>query len=127
MDPASIRADSAALPWRATPCAGVSWKKLRFDPASGESAVLLRFAPGAAYDAHRHPGGEQYLVLEGTLRDGEHTWGPGSYVWHPPGSAHRPASDEGCVVFVVLPRPIELLDAAGAESPGGGPSAGNAS
>jgi anti-sigma factor ChrR (cupin superfamily) len=104
---ASLRLDSAALPWRDSPCPGVAWKKLRFDPATGQSAVLLRFAPGARYDAHRHPQGEQYLVLEGTLQDGGAEWGPGSYVWHPPGSSHAPSSRDGCVVFVVLPAPIE--------------------
>lgn len=105
--PPTLFVGSAALPWRDTPCLGVQWKKLRFDPASGQSAVLLRFAPGARYDAHRHPQGEQYLVLEGTLQDGAGEWGPGSYVWHPPGSAHAPSSRDGCVVFVVLPAPIE--------------------
>jgi len=105
--PPTLFVDTVALPWRDTPCLGVQWKKLRFDPASGQSAVLLRFAPGARYDAHRHPQGEQYLVLEGTLQDGAAQWGPGSYVWHPPGSAHAPSSRDGCVVFVVLPAPIE--------------------
>lgn len=109
MAEASLRVDSADLPWRDTPCPGVAWKKLRFDADTGASAVLLRFAPGAVYDSHRHPGGEQYLVLEGRLRDGDEVWGPGAYVWHPPGSSHRPSSDEGCLVFVTLPRPIEVL------------------
>jgi anti-sigma factor ChrR (cupin superfamily) len=101
--------DAAALPWRPTPCAGVSWKKLRFDPATGESAVLLEFAPGAIYDAHRHPLGEQYLVLEGSLEDGGKSYGPMTYVHHAPGSAHRPSSKTGCVLFVVLPKPIEVV------------------
>ena len=105
----SRRVDASAVPWRDTPCTGVSWKKLHFDPATGESAVLLRFAPGAAYDRHRHPRGEQYLVLEGQLQDGTGTWGPGSYVRHPPGSVHAPRSPTGCIVFVALPAPIEVL------------------
>ena len=123
MAEASLRVDSADLPWRDTPCAGVSWKKLRFDAATGESAVLLRFAPGAVYDAHRHPGGEQYLVLEGSLRDGADVWGPGAYVWHPPGSIHRPSSDDGCLVFVTLPEPIEVL---GGDVGAGGAAEGRA-
>ena len=57
-----------ALPWRETPYAGVHWKKLAFD--AHVSSVLLRFEPGASYGAHRHPAGEQYLVLEGSLEDG---------------------------------------------------------
>jgi anti-sigma factor ChrR (cupin superfamily) len=103
----STIADGAALPWRDTPCRGVRWKKLHYDGASGESAVLLRFEPGATYDAHRHPGGEQYLVLEGELEDGGQRYGPLTYVRHAPGSAHRPHSPTGCVLFVTLGRPIE--------------------
>jgi len=106
---ASLRIDPSQLPWRATPCPGVAWKKLHFERSTGESRVLLRFEPGAAYDAHRHPAGEEYLVLEGSLTDGADTWGPGTWVRHPPGSAHAPRSEDGCVVFVAVPQPIEVL------------------
>jgi len=105
----SLYVDGASLPWRDTPCAGVAWKKLHFDAAIGRAAVLLRFAPGARYDAHRHPAGEEYLVLEGSLQDGGMSWGAGSWVRHAPGSVHAPSSAEGCEVFVSLPAPIETL------------------
>ena len=109
-----VRLDSDALPWRATPFPGVQWKKLAFDDrplkdGGGMSTVLLQFAPGASYGMHRHPRGEQYLVLEGTLQDGGESYGKGSYVWHPPGSAHRPSSKDGCVLVVTLGAPIEAL------------------
>ena len=103
----SLYINHADLPWRASPHAGVTWKKLRFDPATGSSAVLLRFEPGARYGRHKHPGGEDYLVLEGSLEEGGRTWGAGSFVHHPPGSSHRPSSAEGCLLFVTLPAPIE--------------------
>lgn len=98
-----------ALPWRETPFAGVRWKKLHFDPQTGRSAVLLSFAPGSSYGAHRHPGVEQYLVLEGTLEDGGASYGERTFVHHPAGSVHRPSSEEGCLLYVTLDRPIELL------------------
>jgi len=100
------------LPWRDSPHPGVTWKKLSFDAASGRSAVLLRFAPGASYGAHRHPEGEEYLVLEGSLEDGGKTYGAGTYVKHAPGSVHRPSSKEGCLLYVSLPKPIEEIGAA---------------
>lgn len=103
----SVIVHADELPWRPTPCVGVEWKKLFFDPASGHSVVLLRFAPDAAYDAHRHPAGEEYWVLEGTLEDGGHSYGAGTYVRHPPGSVHRPRSRTGCQVLVRLEAPIE--------------------
>jgi anti-sigma factor ChrR (cupin superfamily) len=106
----STYVESDELPWRPTPYAGVSWKKLRFDAASGASAVLLRFEAGARYGRHRHPAGEQYLVLEGSLEDGGRRWGKGAYVHHGPGSVHAPASAEGCVVYVTLPAPIEDIE-----------------
>lgn len=106
----SITVDSASLPWRNSPFAGVGWKKLAFDPDTGHSAVLLRFEPGASYGAHCHPRGEQYFVLEGSLEDGGSTWGAGSYVSHPPGSVHRPSSEAGCVLLVTLAAPIEMVD-----------------
>lgn len=111
MDPDSAYVPSDSLPWRDSPYAGVQWKKLHYDDATGESAVLLRFEPGAAYGSHRHPMGEQYLVLEGSLEDGGTTYGKGTYVRHAPGSVHRPKSAEGCLLFVSLPRPIEDLGA----------------
>jgi anti-sigma factor ChrR (cupin superfamily) len=109
----TLAVDGASLPWRPSPCAGVEWKKLHFDRETGASAVLLRFAPGAVYDAHRHPAGEEYLVLEGSLQDGGGSWGAGSWVSHPPGSVHRPRSEEGCLLYVRLPAPIEVVTGEG--------------
>jgi len=108
--PSSLVLDSAALAWRPTPFPGVRWKKLFFQPESGRSAVLLSFAPGSTYAAHRHPGIEQYLVLEGSLEDGARTYAAGTWVHHPAGSVHRPSSRAGCLLYVTLDRPIELLD-----------------
>jgi anti-sigma factor ChrR (cupin superfamily) len=105
----SLFVDGARMEWRATPCKGVRWRKLYFDPASGESAVLLQFDPGAVYDSHRHPQGEQYLVLEGDLEDGGRQYGPLTYVRHAPGSVHRPRSRGGALVFVTLQQPIETF------------------
>lgn len=101
--------DTDQLPWRASPSAGVEWKKLYFDARSGRSTVLLRFAPGARYAAHRHPSGEDYYVLSGTLQDGDKRYGAGTYVHLPPGSSHGPCSDTGCLVLVWLGAPIETI------------------
>lgn len=109
MAQASITVDSNSLPWRDSPHEGVRWKKLAFDPATGQSAVLLKFEPGARYGTHRHPEGEQYFVLEGALEDAGSTWSAGSYVSHPPGSVHTPSSTTGCLLFVTLPAPIESV------------------
>ncbi len=101
--------DAASEPWRETPSPGVRWKKLRYDASRGESAVLLEFQPGAVYAAHRHPAGEEYWVLEGSIEEGERSYGKGTYIYHPPESTHRPASKGGCLLLVLLRRPIEIL------------------
>ena len=48
-------------------------------------------------------------MLKGSVQDGADTWGEGSYVWHPPGSVHAPRSEQGCLLFVSLPQPIEIV------------------
>ena len=106
MSTESLYVDTSGLPWRPTEHRGVRWRKLWFDPERGRSAVLLRFEPGAAYAPHRHPAGEEYFVLEGTLEDGGGSWGAGTYVRHPPGSVHSPSSREGCLLLVWLDEPI---------------------
>ncbi len=86
---------------------GVYYKTLR-KHESGGLTLLLKFAPGARYHAHRHPAGEEYYVLEGALDDLGRSWPAGSYIWHPAGSMHRPGSNAGCVVLVMLPEAIEF-------------------
>jgi len=109
MSDSSVFIDSGAGDWRETPYEGVEWKKLHFDKESGRSAVLVKFRPGSAYGIHKHPAGEEYYVLDGSLEDGGRTRGPGSYVYHPPGSIHQPRSAAGCTVFITLPAPVEPL------------------
>ncbi|MGA1202624.1 MAG: cupin domain-containing protein [Planctomycetota bacterium] len=116
----------ADLRWRASPHEGVEWKKLHFD--GQRSVVLLRFAPGACYGAHRHPRGEEYFVLEGSLLDGGEVHRAGTWIAHPPGSAHRPSSPEGCVLLVRLDAPIDPIgDPVEGSDPPDGPGTGGRS
>jgi anti-sigma factor ChrR (cupin superfamily) len=95
---------------------GVSYQTLRKHEGGGLT-LLLRFEPGARYPTHRHPAGEEYFVLEGALEDLGRSWPAGSYLWHPPGSIHRPASRHGCTVLVHLPQGVEILGVGGPSSP----------
>ena len=110
MSTGSIYIDATKEEWRPTPYVGITWKKLLFEKETGRSAVLVKFAPGSVYGAHRHPEGEDYYVIEGSLEDGGRSWGAGSFVSHPPGSTHRPSSKEGCVVYISLPKQVEPLE-----------------
>jgi quercetin dioxygenase-like cupin family protein len=107
-----------SMEWRRFPEAtGVEYKVLRKHPEHGGSTLLLRFAPGADYPTHRHPAGEEYFVLAGTLTDGAHTYRAGDYLYYAPGSVHRPTSRDGCTVLVHLPARVEMVGPAADEGP----------
>ena len=89
--------------WVPSPQAGVD--RVMLDRLGGERAratSLVRYAPDSVFPVHRHPGGEEILVLLGTFSDGSGHYGPGCYLRNPPGSAHQPASAEGALIFVKL-------------------------
>lgn len=89
--------------WVASPCAGV-WRH-QLDRTGGEVAratSIVRYEPGAAFNLHTHGGGEEILVLEGSLADEHGTYPPGTYLRNPPGSSHAPFTTDGCVLFVKL-------------------------
>jgi anti-sigma factor ChrR (cupin superfamily) len=92
-----------ALPWLASPQAGVERRLL--DRIGGEVAratSLVRYAPTSAFPAHDHAQGEEYLVLEGVFSDEHGDYPVGTYVRNPPGSHHSPRTAPGCVILVKL-------------------------
>ena len=88
---------------------GVSKKVLRDDKQTGESTLLLRFEAGATYPLHNHPGDEEIFALEGDIKVGTHELKPGDYLHTPPEGKHDVSSQTGCLVFLRLSKPIELL------------------
>lgn len=68
----------------------------------GMLSYLLRLAPGARIDAHRHPADEECLVLEGVLKVGSHTEvGPGGYHLARAGTLHAGiGTDTGATIFL---------------------------
>lgn len=86
-----------------SPLPGVS--RVMLDRAGGEIAratSLVRYAPGSGYSAHHHEGGEEILVLEGVFSDEHGDYPAGTYLRNPPGSAHQPYSEQGCLLLVKL-------------------------
>lgn len=91
------------LPWSASPLPGVDRRLLDRDGEEVARATsIVRYAPGSAFSAHTHGGGEEYLVLDGVFTDEHGDFGPGMYVRNPPGSSHTPSSAAGCTIFVKL-------------------------
>lgn len=69
---------AAQASWQASPLPGVDRRLL--DRVGGEVAratSVVRYAPGSRFDAHRHGGGEEILVLDGVFSDdsGDHPAG----------------------------------------------------
>jgi anti-sigma factor ChrR (cupin superfamily) len=89
--------------WVRSPQGGV--ERVMLDRLGGEAAratSIVRYAPGACFPRHRHPGGEEILVLSGAFCEDGERYPAGWYLRNPPGSAHRPSSPEGAVIFVKL-------------------------
>lgn len=101
----SLRAEVTAddCHWVPSPEAGV--ERVMLDRVGAEKAratSIVRYAPDSCFPRHRHPGGEEILVLSGTFsEDGQH-YPAGWYLRNPPGSSHAPASHEGAIIFVKL-------------------------
>ncbi|MBB6563268.1 anti-sigma factor ChrR (cupin superfamily) [Acidovorax soli] len=94
---------AGSTPWVASPQPGVERLMLdRLGAESGHATSLVRYAPGSRFPAHRHPGGEEILVLSGTFSEGGVHHGAGCYLRNPPGSGHQPSSRDGATIFVKL-------------------------
>ncbi len=99
--PVVIRPGDA--PWVASPLAGVERRMLdRIGEELARATSIVRYAPGSHFSAHGHPGGEEFLVLDGVFSDERGDYPAGTYVRNPIGSRHAPFSREGCTIFVKL-------------------------
>lgn len=95
--------ETANLPWIESPMPGVARKMLERDGEEVARATsLVRYAAGSRFERHEHGGGEEILVLDGTLSDEQGDYPCGTYIRNPPGSSHAPFSRSGCTLFVKL-------------------------
>ncbi len=77
---------------------GLSVLSLHSHPS--ENVALVRWEPGTRFNTHRHWGGEEILVLEGTFQDEHADYPAGSWLRSPHMSEHTPFSEEGCLIYV---------------------------
>ncbi|KAA3595574.1 MAG: cupin domain-containing protein [Calditrichaeota bacterium] len=97
--------------WRPLPDSNkVFYKSLRFDKETTALSILLKFEAGGSAPLHKHPKGEEYFVLKGSIEEGGKTYHEGEYVYYPPESIHKPMSKAGCEILVILPQAIEVLE-----------------
>lgn len=96
-------AHGADMPWIASPMPGVERRMLdRVGDEVARATSIVRYAPGSAFSAHVHSGGEEYLVLDGVFQDEHGDFPVGTYVRNPPGSSHTPGAAQGATIFVKL-------------------------
>ena len=89
--------------WLMSPSDGVSRIHLEREAAeSGHTTSFVRFAPGSHFSPHAHPQGEEIYVIDGVFSDENGDYPAGSYIRNPPGSRHRPFTEQGCTLFVKL-------------------------
>ena len=98
----------ADIPWR--PFAeGVDIFPLRQERDGAVKAALLRNAPGAMVEMHRHQGYEYLLVLSGQESDENGDYDAGTLVINPPGSCHQVRSHGGNIVLAIWEKPVVFL------------------
>lgn len=97
---ASVHADTPLVP---SPMPGVDRRMLdRIGDEVARATSIVRYAPGSAFSAHTHTGGEEFLVLDGVFQDEHGDYPAGTYVRNPPTTQHTPSSAPGCTIFVKL-------------------------
>jgi anti-sigma factor ChrR (cupin superfamily) len=93
----------AKLDWVPSPAKGVDRRMLfRIGEEKARATSIVRYAPQSRFARHEHPGGEEFLVLDGVFQDESGNFPVGTYVRNPPGTGHAPKSDEGCTILVKL-------------------------
>lgn len=98
-DSEPVRIETRTAAWRPGLVEGLS--VLPLHEYEGISTALVRWAPDTRFPPHRHPGGEEILVLEGSLHDGEGDYPALSWLRNPRGSVHAPwAGPEGALIYV---------------------------
>ena len=91
--------DTSGGEWIPSKAAGVDLLPLH--EFGSEQVALIRFEADTTYPSHVHEGGEEILVLEGEIRDGDGPYPAGSWARFPDGSEHEVTSGaEGALLYV---------------------------
>lgn len=85
-DRATVHVDTATATWQPGGQAGL--EVLELFERGPERVALYRWSEAFRFPPHDHPGGEEILVLDGTLEDEHGRYPPGTWLRSPPGSGH---------------------------------------
>jgi anti-sigma factor ChrR (cupin superfamily) len=82
---------------------GQSFLQLDDCQPPGVGFHIYRMAPGSASQPHEHTSAEQFLVLEGDLRDNDgYEYKPGDLVYLSRGTQHFSTTKTGCTLAVFI-------------------------
>lgn len=98
-DTRQVVIDTRTAPWRDGPVAGV--RVLPLHEFGTERVALERWAPSTRLAAHRHHGGEEMLVLEGSFEDEHGVYPQGTWLRSPHLSEHAPFTGAGGALVYV--------------------------
>ena len=85
------------------PIPKLSWHPISYDKKSGQGSYILKFKPGGKSLKHKHFGTEEFLVLEGSLKDSDNTeFKAENFIKFESDSSHFSSSDEGCLLLVFM-------------------------
>ena len=96
--PALVTVDTRSAQWRPGLVEGLA--VLPLCEFRTEHTALVLGAPGTRFQAHRHWGGEEIYVIDGTFEDELGRYPAGSWIRSPHLSQHRPFSTDGCTILV---------------------------
>jgi anti-sigma factor ChrR (cupin superfamily) len=99
-----------SLPWKPTPCPGITMKVLLKDEATGLMTCLFKWEPGARLPMHEHVEIEQSWILEGSLADDEGECTAGNFVWRPKGNRHYAYAPKGALILAMFLRPNIFIE-----------------
>lgn len=93
--------ETAQQDWVDSPASGVRRKLLEREEAErGRATSIVEYKPGASFNTHEHPLGEEILVLEGVFSDEYGDYPAGTWMRSPHMSVHHPFVDEETVIWV---------------------------
>ncbi len=93
------------LPWQSFR-PGVEIARVYNSPDNGPSMAFLKYQPNASVPLHMHGGYEHIFILKGSQLDPSGEQHAGTVVINPPGSSHRVASPQGCIVLIIWDKPV---------------------